>query len=171
MLPRWIVRRPCAIALSLAKTISIGFGAVGRQEEQLGTDAADRVARRFAFVAAEVIGNDDVASVERRHEELFDPGGEGDPIDRPVDDARCDDAVVSQPGEEGERLPVPVRNLGQERLTSWAPAARAGHVGLNSGFVDEDQPSWIKAMLISAPACPQLRQARPFRLAWQKCFF
>jgi hypothetical protein len=66
---------------------------------------------------------------------------------------------------------VPVRNLGQEWLTSWAPAARAGHVGLNPGFVDKDQPSWIKAVLISAPACPQPRQARPFRLAWQQCFF
>ena len=149
----------------------IEIWAVGWQEEQLGTDAADCVAHRFAFVATEVVDNDDVASVERWYEELPDPSGEGDPVDRPVDDARCDDAVVSQPGEEGRRLPVPVRNLGQKWLASRAPAARAGHVGLDPGLVDENQPGWIKAVLIVAPSCPQPRQARPFRLAWQQSFF
>jgi hypothetical protein len=108
-------------------------------------------------VAAEVVGDDDVATIERRHEELLNPGGEGDPVDRPVDDAGGDDAVVSQAGEGGQRLPVPVGNLGQKWLAARAPAVRAGHVGLNPGLVNEDEPSWIKAMLIAAPAGPQPR--------------
>ena len=49
--------------LSLAKTCSMGFksGLVGRQEQELGACVAHSFARGGAFVAAEIIHDDDVA--------------------------------------------------------------------------------------------------------------
>ena len=60
-----------------------------------------------------VVGDNNVATAEGWREGLADPSGEGETVDRSVDDAGRDDAVVAQASEEGERLPVAVRYLGQ----------------------------------------------------------
>ena len=49
--------------------------AVGRQRGRLGTDGVERVADGFAFAAAEVVGDDDVAAVQRQHQESADLAG------------------------------------------------------------------------------------------------
>ena len=35
---------------------------------------------------------------------------------------------------------VALRDLVDEALSPWRPAAQAGHIGLRPGFIDEDQP-------------------------------
>lgn len=69
-------------ALSLANACSMGMNAdgvhkVGRvfgQEQQPGSGGPDGAADRFAFAAAEVVHDDDVARGERGQEPLLDIG-------------------------------------------------------------------------------------------------
>jgi hypothetical protein len=51
-------------------------------------------------VGSEIVEDDDVARLERRHEELFDIGVEALAVDGPVEQAGRVDAVVSQGGED-----------------------------------------------------------------------
>ena len=71
-----------------------------------------------------------VAWPQRRHEELFDIGVEALAVDGPVEQAGRVDAVVAQGGEEGRGLPRALRDLVDEPLAPWLPAAQAGHIGL-----------------------------------------
>ena len=124
-----------------------------------------------AFVRAEVVHDDDVARLQRRHQELLDVGHEALAVDRAVDDAGRGDAVVAQRGEEGHGAPVAVRHLGAQRRAAAMPAVGARHVGLGPGLVDEDEAGRIDASLVALPparaAAP--RQADPAR--WRRRFF
>ena len=54
------------------------------------------MAHRMALVAAEIVDDDNVAGLERRHEELRDIGYEPFAVDRSIKDARRVDPVVPQ---------------------------------------------------------------------------
>src|ERR1700694_5089963 len=51
-----------------------------RQEEQLGAGGPNELAHGFAFVAAEIVQDDDVAGLQGWDEYLFDVGPEASPI-------------------------------------------------------------------------------------------
>ena len=155
----------------------IEVGAVGGKKEQLGPDGTDRVTRGPALMAAEVVGDHDVARVEGGGQELGDPGGKGNAVDRPVDHAGRDHAIMAQASKEGERLAMSVRNLGDQRAAAQAPATRAGHVGfhpvdlLRSPTIDEDETPRVKTRLVTSPARPEANQLRAVRLAGKQRFF
>ena len=106
----------------------------------------------LAFVAAEVVEDDDVAGPKDRDEKLGHPCEEDRTVDRTVDDAGRDDAVATQPGQEGHRRPAAVRDTSDEALTAQCAAVRAGHVGLRPGLVDKDQTVGVDASLMPLPA-------------------
>ena len=54
-----------------------------------------------------------------------------------------------QGGEESRGLPLALRDLVDEALSPWRPAAQAGHIGLRPGFIDEDQPPGVDEPLSS----------------------
>src|ERR1700761_5701747 len=58
----------------------IEIGIVGRQEEQLGPDGSDGAAYGFAFVAAEIVDDDDIARPQCRHQNLLDISQETFPV-------------------------------------------------------------------------------------------
>ena len=89
---------------------------------------------------------------------------------RAVKDPPLTGPSMTQPGEECQRLPIPVRNPGQQWCAARTPAARAGHAGLDPGLVDKDRPGWINAVLMGSPAHPQPSQLRAFRLTRQQRF-
>ena len=64
----------------------VEVGAIGWQEEQLGPGHAAGAAHRLAFVAAEIVYDDDVAFVQDRNEALFDIGKEALAVDGPIED-------------------------------------------------------------------------------------
>src|SRR3984885_12078301 len=105
-------------------------GRVFRQEEEAGSDIPDRLSPRLSLVGAEIVEDHDVARLQRRHEELFDIGVEALAVDGPVEQAGRVDAVVAQGGEESRGLPLALRDLVDDALAPWRPAARAGHIGL-----------------------------------------
>jgi hypothetical protein len=128
----------------------IEIGAVGRQEDHVRSHGADRGARRLALVASEIVENDDVAGVERRGEDLLDVSREALAIDRPIEDAGRIDPVATQGSDEGQRLPVTVRDIRPEPRASCAPAPYWRHVGLGPSLIgpsliDEDETRRIDA--------------------------
>jgi hypothetical protein len=74
---------------------------IARQEEQLGTDGADQLTDGTAFVAAEIVHDDNVTGGQGGQQELLDIGAEAGAVDRPVDDAGRRDAVAAQGRQEG----------------------------------------------------------------------
>ena len=129
----------------------IEVGAIGRQEQEPGADAADRFSDGRSLVAREVVHDDDIAWRERRNEALFDIVGEALAVDRLIEHARCVDAVAAQRREEGHRTPVAIRDLGMKPFADRRPASQGRHVRLRPGFVDEDEASRIKPALILFP--------------------
>jgi hypothetical protein len=58
----------------------IEAGAVGRQKDEVRAFGSDDSASGFAFVAAEVVQDDDIARREDRGEDLLDVEEEGFPV-------------------------------------------------------------------------------------------
>ena len=73
----------------------IEVGRVFRQEEELGASRSDRPSNRCAFVAAEIVHDDDIARLKLRDENLLNIGAEAFAVDWAVEQARCSEAVTA----------------------------------------------------------------------------
>lgn len=91
----------------------------------------------------EVIHDDDVSRLERRHQHLLDISPEARAIDRAVEDAGSCDAITAERGDKRHCPPVAMRNMSLERDTTTPPAVRARHVGFSPSFVNEDEARGI----------------------------
>ena len=63
----------------------------------------------------------------------------------------CVDPVMTQRGQEGHCLPMPMRHMGDEPFAAGTPATQRRHVGFDPGLVDEDQTALINLALMSLP--------------------
>jgi hypothetical protein len=107
-------------AFSFEKAFSIGL----REIEELCAGSLDRRAHACALMAAEILHDDDIACPQFWNENLIDIGLERAPVDRPIENHRCDHARQAQVGDEGRRLPVAVRDGGTQPLAA-RPRVRA----------------------------------------------
>jgi hypothetical protein len=126
--------------------------AVRRQEQEPGALCADVRLGGGAFMGGQVVEDDDVAGLESRGQLGFDVSLEDAPIHRRVDDEWRGERVATQAGDEGLRLPMAERGLGETPLAFPATAAQARHLGGGSGLVEEDQSVRLK---------PHVRLANP----------
>ena len=124
-----------------------------------------------AFVAGEIVHDDDFAGRERGHEELLDILKEACAVDRLIEHAGGIDPVAAQGREERHRFPVPVRHFGMETLPLGCPATQRGHVGLGPGLVDEDEAPGIKPPLILLPLPAPPGHLGPELFGGQHAFF
>ena len=108
----------------------------------------------LAFVGAEIVEDHNIALGQCRGEHLLHVGSEDVPVDGSINHPRGINAVMAQRRDEGKRLPVSVRNARLQPLTARSPAAQGGHVGLDPGFVEEDEPFGINPVLMGLPARP-----------------
>ena len=139
----------------------------------------DELARGQAFVAAEVVGDDDVSGCQRRGQDLFDIGSECLTVDRAIEDAGSVDPVSAQGRDEGQGAPVAVRGTTGQALAERPPAAQGGHVGFHPGpapdlirsLVDEDKPLRVNPPLMPSPARAFRGDLRALDLAGQHAFF
>jgi hypothetical protein len=93
------------------------------------------------------VDDDHVIGFEHGHQALFEMGKET----RTADHQRRYNAVVAQASHEGDGLPVALRYMGDQSLTTLAAPAQPRHAGGNSGLVDEE-PGRIKQTLLAHPA-------------------
>jgi hypothetical protein len=125
--------------------------AVGRQEQESRASCPDGGSDGGLLVTGEIIHDDDVALAKRGSEQLFNPCGKGESVDRLVEHEGRGNPLAAQRGDEGHRLPVAVGHLGMEPLTDLRPAAQGRHVGLGPGLVDEDETRRIRPALERLP--------------------
>jgi hypothetical protein len=144
---------------------------VGRQEQQVGAGRANGAPHGSTLVAAKVVEHDDIAGLQRGHQELLDPGKEQPPVDRSIDHAGRDDAAAPQSGQKGHGFPVAVRHGCDQALTTRGASMLAGHVGLRPGLVDEDQPLGIDVALVALPPHTLAGNVRPVLLGRAQAFF
>ena len=101
----------------------------------------------------------------------FHPEPEDDAVHRTINDERCGDAIVTQPGDEGHRLPVAMGYGGDQTLAAPEPAAKPRHLGVGAGLVDEDQSGRVERRLSRAPYAPLLGHVRTVLLGRVRGFF
>ncbi len=65
-----------------------------RQEEQFGADRADKLARGLAFVAAEIVHDDDIAGTKGRKKDLFEVEAEALAVDWALEQPWRRDPIV-----------------------------------------------------------------------------
>lgn len=150
--------------------------AVGRQEQQMRAGSPDCLAHRLAFVAGEVVEDDDVACGQGRNENLLDVDLEALAVDRAIEHPRGHDPIVPESGQESHGLPVPERHLAAEPLPLWRPPpqrlrVRLGPVDLlRSSTIDEDQALRINPTLILLPTASLGCDVGPVLLAGHHVF-
>lgn len=145
--------------------------AVRRQEEEVSSPFSDGLAGCLTFMRAEIVEYHDIARLESWSQYLFDIGGEEFAVDWAVDDAGGVDPVMPESRDEGERLPVAIRNLGVETLASRRPTTQRRHVGLYPGLVNKDKPAGSDPSLMGLPALAFPGDVRPILLGRQNSFF
>lgn len=137
----------------------------------MGAACTDGGTHGAAFVATEVVHDNDVAGLQRGHEDLRHVGKKTLTVDRPVEHARSRDAVMAQTCEKRQRLPVTMWNLRDQPLAAGRTPMRTGHVGFGPGFVDEDQTLGIELSLMPPPSQPPAGNVGPILLAGVQAFF
>ena len=111
----------------------VQVGRVFWQEDQLGSDGADKPAYGFSLVAAQIVHDDDVSRAKGWDKNLLDIGLKGFAIDRTIKKPWGVDPVMSQCGQEGRSLPVTVRDL-----TDLEPGLAREHLDLVAVLLDLD---------------------------------
>lgn len=132
----------------------VEIGRVWRQEPEPGSGGPDHLPDFGRLMRSEIVHDDDIAGLEHRHEQLLNIGTETLAVDRPVEDARRRQPVAAQRADEGQGAPVTVRRKTAQALAFRSPAAERGHVGLDPGLIDEDQPLRVETSLPRAPSPP-----------------
>ena len=153
------LRKRC---LSFAKTCSIGF----RSGEYFGS-----LADSFAFVAAEIVHNDEIARPQGGRRNLLDILLERCGVDRTIEEPRRLDAIAAKRGDEGRGFPMAVRNLGDKARAKRRPSPERLHVGFGRGLVDEDQALGIDLVLPFSPLFSPARDVGPVAFARHHGFF
>lgn len=130
----------------------VEIGVIRRQEEHMRAGAPGRAACGLASMAADIVEHDDVALCKGRSENLLGVKREEFGVDRAVDDEGRIDPIDPERADEGQRLPVAVGRASLKTLSPQSPAAQRRHVGLDPGFVDEDEAARIDPGLMRLPA-------------------
>lgn len=103
------------------------------------------------LVRGEVVHHHDVACPQRQCELLSDIGQEQFSVHCSVDDQRRGQAVVTQRGDKGRRLPMAVRHLGDQPLTAPAATVTLRHVRAGPRLIQEHQATRIDADHLGLP--------------------
>lgn len=111
---------------------------VGRQKPEARTDPFDRGLHVRLLVHREVIEDDHVARAERRDEHLLDVGQKRRIVDRAIEDRWRMEAVDTQRGHDGVRLPVAIWCVIAQPDPARAAAVPTDQVGGDARLIDED---------------------------------
>ena len=149
----------------------VEIGRIGRQEAEGGPGPFNGQPHSWAFVAAEIVQDDDVASSQGREETLFHIGEEAGAVDRALEDTGGSNAVATEGGHESQRLPVAIRPRGDQPLAARAAAVAAGHIGLGPRLINEHEPVGIKPALRALPTGATPRDIGPLLLGGRETFF
>lgn len=134
----------------------------------------DRFFGPLAFMAGEVVEDDDVAWLEGGRKLGFDIGLEDHAVHWGIDDPGGDEAVALEARHEGLRAPMAEGSLAVQPRAFCRASAQARHLCCRACFIDEDQPLALIAHDGLAAVSPRGASPGQFRsvlFAGPKSFF
>lgn len=149
----------------------VEIGGIRGQEAQRSSGSLNGLPHSRAFVAAEIVQDDDVARGEGREQALLHIGEEAGAVDRAIEDTGSNNPVVAQGGHERQGLPMAIRPRGNQALAARAAAVVPGHIGLGPRLINEHEPAGIKPALSTLPAGALPGDIRPLLLGGHETFF
>ena len=87
----------------------------------------------------QVVHDDYVSGLQRWHQDLLDIGHEQFTVDRTINGHWSGQAVAAQCADKGCRLPVAMRDGGDQALATLRTAVPPRHVGFYPGLIDENE--------------------------------
>ena len=110
---------------------------------------------------AEVVGDDDVAGLQRRDENLFDVGEKARAVDRAIEDAGRRESGHPQRREKRARLPPRARSVIMDALAAQGAAIPSKQIGGDAGFAEKDEAHRIPGRRGGVPDAARGRDVRP----------
>src|SRR5215208_2652120 len=120
---------------------------VGGEIDKIRTTPLNGLTNACNFVHTDVVHEDNVTASQSRNENLFDIGLESFAVHGSFEEKRGSHAIMAQRSDECGGLPVAVQHLLDQSPASRRATVKAGDVGGNAGFIDENQPFWIESGL------------------------
>lgn len=110
---------------------------------------------------AEVVGDDDIARVQRRDENLFDVGEEARPVDRAIEDPGCGEPGDPERGEKCTCLPPCAGRVIMDALAAQGATIPSQQIIGDAGFVEKDEVRRIPGRRLPMPRDARRRDVRP----------
>ena len=123
--------------------------------------ALDGVANAVDLVRAEVIYDDDVAGLQRRHQDLFDVGQEADAVDRAIEDAWRSQAGDPDRLEKCAGLPPRTWRVIVDAGPAQGPAVPSEEIGGDASFIEKHKAGRVPGRRPSLPRHARGRDVRP----------
>ena len=149
----------------------IEIGTVCGKVDKNCAAAFDGLLHAGDLVNGDIVHEYDVISFQSRSEKLFDIGPKRLAVHCAFEHEGRGHTVVAQGGDECEGFPVAVQHLLDQALALRRAAPEAGDVGRDAGFIDEDQPFWIKPWLPSSQGVARGGDVRPILFGGVQAFF
>ena len=134
-----------------SKFNGVEIGTVGWEVADANALIGGKLADDLDFMGGEIVEDERVTLAQLRTEHLLKIDREDLGIDRSFDQKGGFDALVAQSRNEGGALPVAVRDGADTTPALRAATMVAGHLGVQTRFIDKNQLANIPAGLLSAP--------------------
>lgn len=92
---------------------------------------------------------------------MIDIGTEADAIDWAIEDGRRREAINSEAGDDGVRLPVPARRVIVQPMSARTAPVPAEEIGRDAAFVEEDIAADVPERLPVPPVFARGNDVRP----------
>ena len=159
------------LELREAELDGIEVRAIGWQVPEGGPGGLDSPPDAGDLVGPEVVGNDDVAWLQSRHQDLFDVSAEALAIDCAVEDPRCGQPCDPQRGEKRAGLPAPAGGVVVDARATRCPAVPPKQIGGDAGFVQKHEGGDVPGRRRRVPRDPRGRDVRPIVFGRADRFF
>ncbi len=106
-----------------------------------------------------------VAGCQCRHQDLLDIGQKPVAVDRPIQNRRRGQHVLTQTGKEGGGLPASARAGADQQFAARRAAVQSDHVGFGPGFIEEGQLARVQVGLGLGPFSTGLGNVRAVPLS------
>ena len=145
--------------------------AIGWQVPEGGPGGLDGALAAGDLVGPEIVGDDDVAGLQGRHQDLFDVGAEALAIDRAVEDPRCGQPRDPQRGEQRAGLPAPAGGVVVDARAARCPTVPPKQSVGDAGFVQKHEVGDVPGRRRRVPRDPRGRDVRPIVFGRADRFF
>jgi len=155
----------------------VEVGAVGGQKKEPGSFFFEDGFGLFAFVAGQVVEDDDVARSQGGGKLSLDIGFEENLVHGALDGPGGGEAIAPQGGDESLGAPMAEWRFGLEPLAALGSPAQPGHLGGGGGgggFVEEHQPIRFLAhpgLAVASPRPTVISDISTTGFGRQHCFF